>query len=187
MSYSIGLRAPSQSELLTSFADFIFEQELGQKRLTLPNLNISQLNVGEDNAAWSLESLKTFMLETISSENFSAFAHQFITEPTRELDIVPHEQGLSETQVFELVSDDNFVIKKVLGLQTSFYVNNQQIHFFCNGNLIKAPTSQINFVEHLHSNQTVESKAVVSHDSQLENLSLLTTLINTGFWYIEEA
>ena len=185
MSYSIGFRAPSQTELLTSFADYIFENELGKNRFsTQVNSNPSRLKgaiPGQD-----IDALKQFMLESIESGRFEHFAHQFLTEPTRELDIVPSEHEWSESQLLQTLQSEHVQLNKVLGLQTSYRITEQSLQFFCNGMYFSLAPNQLNLIEILSKQETMTSKELKSSLAQLENITLLTTLINTGYWYISE-
>ncbi|QTH64085.1 cupin domain-containing protein [Psychrosphaera ytuae] len=185
MSYSIGFRAPSQTELLTSFADYIFENELGKNRFsTQVNSNPSRLKgaiPGQD-----IDALKQFMLESIESGRFEHFAHQFLTEPTRELDIVPSEHEWSESQLLQTLQSEHVQLNKVLGLQTSYRITEQSLQFFCNGMYFSLAPNQLNLIEILSKQETMTSKELKSSLVQLENITLLTTLINTGYWYISE-
>lgn len=185
MSYSIGFRAPSQTELLTSFADYIFENELGKNRFsTQVNSNPSSLKgaiPGQD-----IDALKQFMLESIESGRFEHFAHQFLTEPTREIDIVPSEHEWSESQLLQTLQSEHVQLNKVLGLQTSYRITEQSLQFFCNGMYFSLAPNQLNLIEILSKQETMTSKELKSSLVQLENITLLTTLINTGYWYISE-
>ena len=185
MSYSIGFRAPSQTELLTSFADYIFENELGKNRFsTQVNSNPATLNgaIPEQD----IDALKQFMLESIESGRFEHFAHQFLTEPSRELDIVPSEHEWSESQLLQTLQSEHVQLNKVLGLQTSYRITEQSLQFFCNGMYFSLAPNQLNLIEILSKQETMTSKELKSSLAQLENITLLTTLINTGYWYISE-
>lgn len=183
MSYSIGFRAPSQTELLTSFADYIYEHELGKSRAVV---NSTQQNINQTSAIPSdhIEQLKSFMLATLNNGQFDHFAHQFLTEPTRELDIAPSEHEWTEPLLMQLIQSETTQITKVLGLQTSYYLLNDELHFFCNGIFFKLLANQLNFIEKLHNDDILNEEILKNNLNQLENITLLTTLINTGYWYI---
>ena len=188
MSYSIGFRAPSKTELLTSFADFIFENELGTQRFNAnqPELDETASNVDlacAINQA-DISSLKAFMLETLQNGQFEHFAHQFLTEPTRELDITPSEHEWSESQLLQLLQSEQVELVRVLGLQTSYRLTETELQFFCNGMYFKLLPNQLDFISLLHSSESMTTEELKSSLSQLENITLLTTLINTGYWYI---
>ncbi len=183
MSFSIGFRTPSQTELLTSFADFVFENELGKTRFNGKDATNETPTILSKS---TVENLKTFMLDSLDNGNFDKFLHQFLTEPTRELDIVPSEQEWTEEQILQLCVSDNITFNKALALQTSYFENDGQLHFYCNGNYFSLLPEQIDFIEDLHLHESLDKFQLKSSVSQLENITLLTTLINTGYWYIDE-
>lgn len=183
MSYSIGFRAPSQTELLTSFADYIFENELGKSRFSseaISSFSAAQAFVPKND----IEALKQFMLESIESGRFEHFAHQFLTEPTRELDIVPSDHEWTESQLLQTLQSEQVELSRVLGLQTSYRVTETSLQFFCNGMYFSLAPNQLKLIEILSQQDSVTSKELKSSLIQLENITLLTTLINTGYWYI---
>ncbi|GAB2993899.1 cupin domain-containing protein [Psychrosphaera aestuarii] len=185
LSYSIGFRSPNQTELLTSFADFIYENELGKARF----VNNTCKEEAPLNSALPMDTvtkLKDFMLKALDNNNFDRFLHQFLTEPTRELDIIPSEQEWSETQLIQLVQSGNTTINKVLALKTSYFLDDEGLHFYCNGTYFKLIDSQLDFVKLVHSEASLDKFNLKSSLNQLENISLLTTLINTGYLYIDE-
>ncbi len=188
MSYSIGFRAPSKTELLTSFADYIFENELGKPRFNyLGSDSLTTQSKSDANSAISsdeLLQLRQFMLETLNNGQFEHFAHQFLTEPTRELDITPSEHEWTESQLLQLLQSEQVELCKTLGLQTSYQLTDKELQFFCNGMYFKLEASQLNFITILHDSEKLTSNSLKSSFSKLENITLLTTLINTGYWYI---
>ncbi|MDA8621454.1 cupin domain-containing protein [Psychrosphaera sp.] len=186
LSYSIGFRAPSQTELLTSFADFIYENEQGKSRFVNENLNDLENLESSTMAKATVNDLKNFMLESLQNNQFDKFLHQFLTEPTRELDILPSEQEWSEEQLSQLLQSSNITINKVLALKTSYFIDEQGLHFYCNGTYFKLVDSQKEFVNLLHNAESLGKSNLKSSLNQLENISLLTTLINTGYLFIDE-
>lgn len=186
LSYSIGFRAPSQTELLTSFADFIYENEQGKARFVNENINDSESHDSSTMSDSTVNDLKNFMLESLQNNQFEKFLHQFLTEPTRELDILPSEQEWSEEQLSQLLQSSNIRINKVLALKTSYFMDDQGLHFYCNGTYFKLIDSQQEFVSLLHRSESLDKSNLKSSLNQLENISLLTTLINTGYLFIDE-
>lgn len=185
LSYSIGFRSPNQTELLTSFADFIYENELGKTRF-VNNTFKEEASLNSALPMDTVNKLKDFMLEALDNNNFDRFLHQFLTEPTRELDIIPSEQEWSETQLIQLIQSGNITIKKVLALKTSYFLDDDALHFYCNGTYFKLIDSQLDFVKTVHCESALDKFNLKSSLNQLENISLLTTLINTGYLYIDE-
>lgn len=185
LSYSIGFRSPNQTELLTSFADFIYENELGKARF-VNNAFKEEASLNSALPMDTVNKLKDFMLEALDNNNFDRFLHQFLTEPTRELDIIPSEQEWSETQLIQLIQSGNITIQKVLALKTSYFLDDDALHFYCNGTYFKLIDSQLDFVKTVHCESALDKFNLKSSLNQLENISLLTTLINTGYLYIDE-
>ena len=185
LSYSIGFRSPNQTELLTSFADFIYENELGKARF-VNNAFKEEASLNSALPMDTVNKLKDFMLEALDNNNFDRFLHQFLTEPTRELDIIPSEQEWSETQLIQLIQSGNITIQKVLALKTSYFLDDDALHFYCNGTYFKLIDSQLDFVKTVHCESALDKFNLKSSLNQLENISLLTTLINTGYLFIDE-
>lgn len=79
MNYSIGFRAPNQQELLSYFADYLIDEDLGLDRFTGP---IESTSLSDDNCVpkTDIQRLRKLMLSVLDDEKaFEEFCQQHFT------------------------------------------------------------------------------------------------------------
>lgn len=182
LAFSIGFRAPSSQELLSGFADFAIDNNLGHERYTDSQLTIDPKSFNLcPNQVKAMQSQVVEMLN--DSELFEQFLLTRLTSATRELNVEPLEWKLSVEDGFELFSEEQ-VIAKVLGVKTAIFRGESSLALYCDGEKFELKPQQIEFVELLNTPSVDGQINLKKVQNCIENSQLLTTLINYGYYYI---
>jgi 50S ribosomal protein L16 3-hydroxylase len=186
INYSIGFRAPSQQELISGFADFVIDSEIGLTRFKDTDLSIDKNSDSLINKT-QLKQMQLLLTDLINNDgHFEKFLNQGLTAPSRELDIPEEVEQHTSDYLVNLFFNSNLSINKVNGVETSIFHGNDKISFFCCSEEFVCEAHQIDFLRLLHLQKTVTSEQLKTELKRLENIELLTTLVNQGYWYIEE-
>ncbi|WP_341206830.1 cupin domain-containing protein [uncultured Psychrosphaera sp.] len=186
INYSIGFRAPSQQELISGFADFVIDSEIGLTRFQDDELVVNNQSDSLINDA-QLKKMQLMLTDLINNDgHFEKFLNQGLTAPSRELDIPEEVEQHTTDYLVNLFFNSNLNINKVNGVETSIYNDGTAISFFCCGEEFVCESHQIDFIRFLHHQNNVTSEQLKSSLKWLENIQLVTTLINQGYWYIDE-
>ncbi|WP_447555744.1 JmjC domain-containing protein [Vreelandella sp. EE22] len=95
MTFSVGFRAPSADEAITSFADYLGEQLPGSKRYSDAGMAPAE-NTGELDDA-SLERMRHFILETLDQpKELAQWFGRAMTQPKYMDQVIPLEEPLAE-------------------------------------------------------------------------------------------
>lgn len=97
MNYSVGFRGPNGRDLLSSFADYALEQDLGGINYGDPDLTVRD-NAGRMES-YEVERLRAMMIEMINKpDDFEQWLGRFTTTPRHELDIALQNHHISQTK-----------------------------------------------------------------------------------------
>ena len=186
LNYSIGFRAPSQQELISGFADFIIDSEAGLSRFQDDQLIIEEQSDSLINGA-QLKKMQSMLIDLINNDgHFEKFLNQGLTAPSRELDIPEDIEQHTSDYLVNLFFNSNLAINKVNGVETSIYNDGSSNSFFCCGEEFVCGEQQVDFIRLLHHQRDVNNEQLKLQLKLLENIQLITSLINRGYWYIEE-
>lgn len=164
--------------MLSSFADYALEQDLGGINYGDPNLTV------RDNAgimeAHEVEHLRAMMIEMINKPgDFEQWLGRFATTPRHELDIAPSEPPYQPEEILNALNDGEKLIRlsglRVLRIGESFFVNTEAWAT----KETKGADALCQFTE-VGADQLGEA---------LKNpafVAELTEFINQGYWYFEE-
>lgn len=177
LSYSIGFRAPNTRDLISGFADFVLEEDLGGTHYSDPELVLPA-----DPAMvqpHELEKLQAMMIDLIRQpETFAKWFGRFTSTPRHELDIASPEPLYEAEEIYELLHDGETLTRlqglKLIKVADHYYVNGESIISSHSRGLDK-------LTAHLKINKTLLGE-------DLENsgfIALLTELINSGYWYFD--
>lgn len=184
LNYSVGFRAPAQKDLITGLTDFLIEQEINGERFSDP-LRQQQPSVGEITPQ-DLQHIKQ-LVEKLTSDPalLPQWFGNFITQPKHELNLTEPEPHYSPEEIQEYL-DEGSVLARLGGLRTSYYRQAQDTLLFINGDCFPLPADEQQTTELLTDNSLLDQQQCLHFCSSPERLSLLTMLINRGYWYFEE-
>ena len=176
--YSIGFRGPNGRDLISSFADYAVDKDLGGDHYTDPDLTCRE-NPGRVEE-YELERLRGMMIEMINQpEDFKQWFGRFITTPRHELDIAPAEPPYEPQEVLEALQDGQVLTRlgglRVFQVSDCFFVNSERFDTV-------APKAAEALCRHLLIGKEELGEALNNPTFIAE----LTGLVNQGYWYFDE-
>jgi len=179
MSYSVGYRSPKEQELISNFADFVLAHDMGDVHLHDPEFS-AQDNNGKIRQR-DLENL-TQMLKSAFEEKHTVhdFMGCLLSQSRHQLDIVAPEPLWKAEEISQHLSSGGDV-QRVSGLKALYHEQDSNVAYI-NGEIIKVAEEDIAFLKSLCNSVMVDQAQLLSSSA----ISLLTDLVNKGYWFIEE-
>ena len=183
MSFSIGYRSPKQQELLSSFADFVIEHDLGDAHHHNPDMKARTRNGAIEEC--DFEQLTSMMRELLDQpEQLKSWLGTYLTQNRHDLD-VPDETD--EWQVEDVINElqQGSVLKRLGGLRTSYYPDNLHTVYIHGENYeLTAEASELTPL--LCDLESFEANTLKGLLQNPEAMIFLTDLVNQGYWYFAE-
>ncbi|MPT45442.1 MAG: cupin domain-containing protein [Klebsiella sp.] len=178
LNYSVGFRGPNGRDLISSFADYVLENDLGGEHYSDPDLTCRE-HPGRVEE-YELERLRTMMIDMIRQpEDFKQWFGSFVTTPRHELDIAPAEPPYEEEEVVDALLGGEKLSRlsglRVLHIGDSFFVHSEQLD-----------TTDAEALDALCRYTSLGQEELGSGLQNPAFVSELTRLINQGYWYFEE-
>jgi 50S ribosomal protein L16 3-hydroxylase len=178
MNYSVGFRAPSGREMISSFADYVLQRELGSHRFADPDVPAREHPA--DILPQELDKLRGMMLDLINQpEHFSQWFGEFVTQSRHELDVSPPEPPYQPDEIYDALQQGDKLVRlgglRVLRIDDEVYVN---------GEKLDSP--------HRPALEAIASHMVLNagqFGDALEDpsfLAMLAALVNSGYWFFED-
>ena len=178
MNYSVGFRGPNGRDLISSFADYALENDLGGEHYSDPDLTCRD-HVGriED---YEVDRLRGMMIEMLNQpEDFKQWLGRFATTPRHELDIAPAEPAYEPDEILDALLGDEVLTRlsglRVLNIGDSFFVNSEPM---------KAVEPKA--ADALCRYTSVSKKELGDALNNSAFVAELTDLVNQGYWYFDE-
>nr|WP_302444453.1 cupin domain-containing protein [Hafnia alvei] len=178
MNYSVGFRGPNGRDLISSFADYALENDLGSEHYSDPDLTCRD-HVGriED---YEVDRLRGMMIEMLNQpEDFKQWLGRFATTPRHELDIAPAEPAYEPDEILDALLGDEVLTRlsglRVLNIGDSFFVNSEPM---------KAVEPKA--ADALCRYTSVGKKELGDALNNPAFVAELTDLVNQGYWYFDE-
>jgi 50S ribosomal protein L16 3-hydroxylase len=178
LNYSVGFRGPNGRDLISSFADYALENDLGGAHYSDPDLTVRE-HAGRVEAH-ELERLRSMMVEMVSQpEDFKQWFGRFASTPRHELDIAPAEPPYSEEEVQDALMGGETLTRlsglRVLNIDGNFFINSESWKTAD----AKAADALCRFTELGQSElgDALQNPAFIAE---------LTALMNQGYWFFEE-
>jgi 50S ribosomal protein L16 3-hydroxylase len=183
MTYSIGFRAPSRSELITDFADDLVSEMEDDDRYTDPGL-ARQANPGEISAE-ALAKLHTMITEKLADRD--AFARWFggysSTPKHPEIDWAPEETA-SENDVRNLIASSATLIRNPAS-RFSFVRQDEGVLLFVDGECFECAGETASFAESLCAADSVTLNPELAKSTKA--IELIAGLLNQGALAVDQA
>ncbi|SET20754.1 cupin domain-containing protein [Thorsellia anophelis] len=182
LNYSIGFRAPNARELLSGFADYVIENQLGgeryydKKAYQLPSTmlrdDVHSINPTE------LIALKSMLQNLLEDDNhFTHFAGSFLSQSRHELNLVEDECVTLE-ELLEIVHEGESLIK-LSGLRIIHLDN----HLFINGEMFDIQNPILK--NHILKNIPFDYSTLSSIQADESAMNQLLELVNHGYWHFD--
>lgn len=178
MNYSIGFRGPSARDLISSFADYVLEHDLGSNHYRDPDLVLTKEIALVQ--AKEVERLRSMMHQLIDNPvTFEHWLGQFVTTSLHGLDIAPPDPPYQSEEIYDLLHQGEVLLRlnglRVLRVGDSYFVNGEPI-------ITTHPAAADSLCRH-----TVVTKEALGEALESEVfVDLLTELVNSGYWYFED-
>ncbi|EHM37448.1 ribosomal protein uL16 3-hydroxylase [Hafnia alvei] len=178
LNYSVGFRGPNGRDLISSFADYALENDLGGEHYSDPDLTCRE-HVGriED---YEVDRLRGMMIEMLNQpEDFKQWLGRFATTPRHELDIAPAEPAYEPDEILDALLGDEVLTRlsglRVLNIGDSFFVNSEPMD-----------AVEPEAADALCRYTTVGKKELGDALNNPAFVAELTDLVNQGYWYFDE-
>lgn len=178
INYSIGFRAPNGRDLISGFADYVLEQDLGDEHYSDPDLKLrehpAEVQLDE------LEHLRTMMTDLINQpEDFNQWFGRFITLSRHELDLAPADPPYRSDEIYDaLVQGDKLI--RLSGLRVLRVADN----CYANGELID--TDFIHAADGMCRHLLIGQEELGDALEDPAFVAILTHFVNNGYWYFND-
>ncbi|NMP32407.1 cupin domain-containing protein [Thalassotalea sp. M1531] len=182
MNYSVGFQAPSAQEMITALADTVIDKDIAGQRFGDPNRSITispECLTTED-----IKQLQSFMLtQTSDLDLFSDMISSFCTRNHHALEILIPVEPFTEEMVVSYLNDPEIFVRPVLGIKS--LINEQNGDLYINGDRVSISENTRELAILIAKNQPLTSESIKSSMDCLNNIQMLTSVLNMGYWYID--
>ena len=178
LNYSVGFRGPNGRDLISSFADYALENDLGGEHYSDPDLTCRE-HPGRVEE-YELDRLRDMMIAMINQpEDFKQWFGRFATTPRHELDIAPAEPPYEVDEVVGALMDGETLTRlsglRVLHIGDNFFINSEKLETV-------DPQAADALCRYTLLGKEQLGAALANPAFAAE----LTGLINQGYWYFDE-
>ncbi|MDV5170466.1 cupin domain-containing protein [Photobacterium rosenbergii] len=180
MSFSIGFRSPKKQELLSSFADFVIANEVGDVHYHNPDLparNTPGAILASEFA--DMEAMMRSLLD--HPEMMKQWMGEHLSHSRHELDIIAAEPPWQAAEVYQFLESGE-VLKRLGGLRAFYYPEQPNI-LFINGESYELPEECGTAASYLCDAEAISQGMLGKLMDHPAFIALLTQLVNYGYWY----
>ncbi|EJH7319727.1 [50S ribosomal protein L16]-arginine 3-hydroxylase [Shigella boydii] len=179
MNYSVGFRAPNTRELISGFADYVLQRELGGNYYSDPD--VPPRAHPADVLPQEMDKLREMMLELINQpEHFKQWFGEFISQSRHELDIAPPEPPYQPDEIYDALKQGDVLVRlgglRVLRIGDDVYAN---------GENEKIDSPHRPALDALASNIALTAENFGDALEDPSFLAMLAALVNSGYWFFE--
>ncbi|MFT6777155.1 MAG: 50S ribosomal protein L16 3-hydroxylase [Paraglaciecola sp.] len=188
LNYSVGFRAPSQQEMLSSLADFAIDNNLFNERYTDDEIAPREFS-GEIKQP-EVARFRRMMQQLLDTDQFSNWTAEFLSQGGKKQDFDEQDrQNFSHNDIKEKLKAGVHIIRSP-GIKAVFVEeqspNIQDFIFYIKGDAFSVSlldkNSVMNFLN--HSVFHLENNHIDL--SSISFTKIVTTMINHGYWYLDE-
>lgn len=184
MSFSVGFRAKSTSDLLSGLADYVIDKELGNALIEDPQRPVHQ-HQGQINAS-DFARIKRQLFSVLENDSLLAdFSGSFFSKSKCNLDLQALDEPLSNAElVDQLIAQP---LLRIGGLRC-FYLDLTVPQGVCyiEGERYEFGAACAGAVRALCDHETLSCTLLAAWLQQPQFLSALTGWVNAGYWYFED-
>ena len=177
MTYSIGFRANSHNELVSSFTDFIMNTNDNAQRYNAIDFQSHPGEITTD----SIQQLKKILLTTLQTDSthIENWFGQFITEQKIEIDTYAEQQLENQQELLDLLSQQAELTRHP-AIHFAFIKHNKTALLFINGRQFSVT---LPFAEEICDNRHINSQQLLDTISEPEEKQIIIECINKGYLY----
>ena len=181
MSFSVGFRTNSATDMMSGLADFLIDNELGQQLIEDPQREPSANPgvIGNND----LMLIKNHLLSVLENKNtLSNFAGCYFTTAKHELDIVTPEQAFDFEEIVSILAEQPLF--KLGGLRSCYLEESiGDGIFYINGEQYRLSPSLTPVIKMLCDQQQIELNDIVKWKDDDKFKTFISKIINEGYWY----
>lgn len=185
MSFSVGFRTSSKTTLLSNFADYLIDQQLGKDMVVDPERQPTATPglVDKEDVA----KLKNAMLSLLGDESqIVEFLGLHLSQAKHELALDPEQEMLTEQEVADYLSEDSSLIR-LAGLRCLYFEHSLALSsIYINGEKFTLSKELAPAIRLLADNTELAYSQLAAWLAFPEFKSLIVTLINAGYYYIQD-
>ena len=182
INYSVGFRAPNQQDLLSNFADYVIDKEVGNTRYADPLLEIRESKGLLNNA--EADKVKQLLSSLLQDDSlFKSWLGQTTSEPKHEMDLMPPEDLYTPDQVAQLIDESEEVFERLGGTRAIYQHTDNELILSVNGQNFLLPKTDLAVVKLLTDDVSVTAEQIKSSKNSLKFTQSFTTLLNEGIWF----
>lgn len=185
MSFSVGFRTSSKTTLLSNFADYLIDQQLGKDMVVDPERQPTATPglVDKEDVA----KLKNAMLSLLDDESqMVEFLGLHLSLAKHELALDPEQEMLTEQEVADYLSEDSSLIR-LGGLRCLYFEHSLALSsIYINGEKFTLSKELAPAIRLLADNTELAYSQLAAWLAFPEFKSLIVTLINAGYYYIQD-
>lgn len=188
LNYSVGFRAPEQSQLLDSFASYLLEHEIKTHRYTDPDIMLRSHSAEIKQA--ELQRIKSLMQEAIDSPCMENWLLSFASDQNKDIDEEDEPVQLTQSEAEHQFAQATYIEKSadtiaVFMEQDSTQSTEQnQLSLALNGQAFEYQGEEweIDYIKSLLSSRQSKITAQVRKSEQLN--AFITALLINGMWEV---
>ncbi|MEP1446159.1 MAG: cupin domain-containing protein [Paraglaciecola sp.] len=192
MNYSVGFRAPSQQEMLSSFADYAIDHNTLTQRYKDEALSPREFT-GEIKQQ-EVAQFKALLMQMLQSEQFDQWLPVFLSD-NKKADDESNQQieEFSQQAIIDMLNSGEYFHRN-LGVKPIFVepttidkLSIQTFTFYIEGESYSGPAASADIVKKFLSEPFIsETVGEIQYSQHQDFTALLTLLVNNGHWYIED-
>ena len=184
MSFSVGFRSKSASDMLSGLADYVIDKELGNALISDPRRPVHQRQ-GQINAS-DFALIKAQLQALLDDDQLVAdFAGSFLSKTRCQLDLQPLEEPFDATDLLQMLQQQPLV--RIGGLRC-FYLDQTVAHGVCyvDGERFSFGAACRDAVIALCDSELIDDVLLLSGVQNPEFVQALSLWVNAGYWYFEQ-
>ena len=181
MSFSVGFRTNSATDMMSGLADFMIDKELGKQLIEDPDRDISVTPgvINDRDLARITQHLQTVIG---NKKIMTHFAGCYFTTAKHELDIEIPEPLFKTNDTINAISDQP--LSRLGGLRCSYFEESVDDGiFYINGEQYNLSASLSAAIKLLCNQQQIELSDISDWTDNDEFMNFITRMINEGYWY----
>lgn len=184
MSFSVGFRSKSASDMLSGLADYVIDKELGNALISDPRRPVHQRQ-GQINAS-DFSLIKAQLQALLDDDQLVAdFAGSFLSKTRCQLDLQPLEEPFDATGLLQMLQQQPLV--RIGGLRC-FYLDQTVAHGVCyvDGERFSFGAACRDAVIAVCDSELIDDVLLLSGLQNPEFVQALSLWVNAGYWYFEQ-
>ncbi len=180
LSYSIGYRSPKEQELLSGFADFAVNNDLGDTHYHNPNIKTQTQSSMISTADY--QALDKMLMRLLNDENAKRhWLGEQLSQSRHELNLMEADPLWTQEELIQFIQE-GMILEKVYGLKTLYHENNP-LDLYIHGEHILIPQGAEKLLKILSCQETFTKKDLGPLIKNQAIKDLLLKLCNQGYWY----